>query len=137
MAGCRYTRPTYDRFFRNGVWSAGKGPTLVRASTRFRGAWRHFEPRLCALENTRRRSKQPRKTEMPLLAFQQFSSLLHPTFWHSLTGLKIDVLKLDDAEVPVTGAYGKGKSVVDRETGADVGLGCTVAFEGTAFEGRR
>jgi hypothetical protein len=77
------------------------------------------------------------QTTMPVLAFQQFSSLLHPTFWHALTGFKIDVLKLDDTEVPVTGGYGKGRTAFDKETGKDVGLGCTVAFEGAALEHRR
>jgi hypothetical protein len=77
------------------------------------------------------------EAKMPLLAFQSFSSQLQPTFWHAFTQLKIDVLKLSDVEVPLVGWYGKGKTVLDKETGTEVGLGCTVSFDSSGLEHQR
>ncbi|KAJ3514137.1 hypothetical protein NLJ89_g2546 [Agrocybe chaxingu] len=45
---------------------------------------------------------------MPIVQFAPFASLVQPSLWHKLTELKIDVLKLSDAAVPITGSYSIG-----------------------------
>ncbi|KAF6755034.1 E1-like protein-activating [Ephemerocybe angulata] len=71
---------------------------------------------------------------MPTLQFAPFSSVVSPAFWHKLTDLKIDVLKLSDEAVPITGTYTAGKSIVDRETGQEVHLGTGFSVGGESFE---
>lgn len=73
-------------------------------------------------------------SEPQIVQFTPFSSLVQPSFWHSLTKLKIDVLKLSEDAVPVTASYSAGRSVTDRETGQDVALGCNMTLGGDAFE---
>ena len=58
---------------------------------------------------------------------------MQPAFWQELTKLKIDVLRLSQDSVPVWGYYGLGRTVHDRETGADVALGCTLVLGADAF----
>ncbi|PCH36981.1 E1-like protein-activating [Wolfiporia cocos MD-104 SS10] len=70
---------------------------------------------------------------MPIVQFAPFSSLVEPAFWHALTELKIDVLRLSDAPVPVAASYATGRSVTDRESGAEIALGCNLALGGDAF----
>lgn len=72
---------------------------------------------------------------MPIVKFQPFSSLVHPTLWHELTRLKLDVLHLSDASVPLTGSYTTGKTIKDRNTGNEVALGCNLSVGGEGFEG--
>ena len=69
---------------------------------------------------------------MPIIQFQPFSSIVQPSFWHALTNLKIDVLRLSDAAVPIQASYVHGRSVKDRETGKeiDLGSGLSLAAEG-------
>jgi len=57
---------------------------------------------------------------MPLIQFTPFSSVVSPAFWHSLTDLKIDVLRLSNEAVPITATYNIGRSTVDRESGREV-----------------
>ncbi|KZO99225.1 E1-like protein-activating [Calocera viscosa TUFC12733] len=71
---------------------------------------------------------------MPIVQFVPFSSSVHPSFWHELTKLKIDVLRLDASHVPVSASYTAGKTVVDRETGNEVGLGCHLTLGEDAFK---
>ncbi|KAL4252716.1 Ubiquitin-like modifier-activating enzyme ATG7 [Abortiporus biennis] len=71
---------------------------------------------------------------MPIVQFTPFSSLVEPTFWHSLTNLKIDVLKLEDHALPVNATYSTGKSIVDRESGQEIGLGCTISLGADSFK---
>ncbi|KAI0784016.1 E1-like protein-activating [Abortiporus biennis] len=71
---------------------------------------------------------------MPIVQFTPFSSLVEPTFWHSLTNLKIDVLKLEDHALPVKATYSTGKSIVDRESGQEIGLGCTISLGADSFK---
>jgi ubiquitin-like modifier-activating enzyme ATG7 len=47
----------------------------------------------------------------------------------------MDTLKLSSEALEVRGSYGAGRSVVDRETGREVGLGCGIGVEGGAFVG--
>jgi hypothetical protein len=70
---------------------------------------------------------------MPVVQFASFSSLVQPSFWHELTNLKIDVLRLSDAQLTVNASYAAGRSIRDRETGADVALGCPLSIGGDAF----
>ncbi|THG93509.1 hypothetical protein EW026_g7746 [Hermanssonia centrifuga] len=56
-----------------------------------------------------------------------------PTFWHALTNLKIDVLQLSDESIPITASYSPGRSIVDRETGREIALGCNITVGGDAF----
>lgn len=73
-------------------------------------------------------------SEPQIVQFTPLSSLVQPSFWHSLTKLKIDVLKLSQDEIPVTASYSAGRSVTDRETGQDVALGCNLILGSDAFE---
>jgi ubiquitin-like modifier-activating enzyme ATG7 len=60
---------------------------------------------------------------MPIVQFTPFSSLVQPAFWHELTKLKIDVLRLSDDAQPVIGFYTAGRTINDRETGQEIALG--------------
>ncbi|KAK7682580.1 hypothetical protein QCA50_014380 [Cerrena zonata] len=70
---------------------------------------------------------------MPIVQFTPLSSLVEPNFWHALTNLKIDVLRLSDETVSITGSYSSGRSFVDRETGNEIALGCNIDMGGSAF----
>ena len=70
---------------------------------------------------------------MPIVQFAPLSSLVQPSLWHKLTDLKIDVLKLADHSVPVTASYTAGRSIVDRETGNEISLGCNITLGGDSF----
>ncbi|KAG2012312.1 autophagy protein 7, variant 2 [Coprinopsis cinerea AmutBmut pab1-1] len=72
---------------------------------------------------------------MPIIQFAPFSSVVSPAFWHKLTELKIDVLRLSDAPLTISGTYTAGRSIVDRETGQEVVLPCSFGVEGESFEG--
>lgn len=71
---------------------------------------------------------------MPIVQFVPFSSLVQPTLWHKLTDLKIDVLKLSDAALPITASYSIGRSVHDRETGQEIALPCNLSVGSESFE---
>ncbi|TBU55968.1 E1-like protein-activating [Dichomitus squalens] len=70
---------------------------------------------------------------MPIVQFAPFQSLVQPAFWHALTDLKIDVLRLSEDALPVTATYTTGRAVKDRETGNDIALGCNLTISGDAF----
>lgn len=73
---------------------------------------------------------------MPLLQFQPLSSQPTPSFWTALNTLKLDKLKLDDAQQSINAWLSEGKEVIDREsTGGDkrVGVAGTVGVGGSAF----
>jgi ubiquitin-like modifier-activating enzyme ATG7 len=70
---------------------------------------------------------------MPIVQFTPFSSLVQPSFWHELTNLKIDVLRLSDEAVSIHGTYSTGRSVRDRETGREIGLGCNLSVGSESF----
>ncbi|KAF8999169.1 hypothetical protein BDQ17DRAFT_1246980, partial [Cyathus striatus] len=57
-----------------------------------------------------------------VIEFAPFTSQVDPTFWHALTDLKIDVLKLSDESLLVYASYSAGKVIKDRETGGEVEL---------------
>ena len=67
---------------------------------------------------------------MTVVQFAQFSSLVQPTFWHELSRLKLEVLRLSDESVTLTATYSAGRTVRDRNTGQEVALGCNIAVGG-------
>jgi ubiquitin-like modifier-activating enzyme ATG7 len=69
-----------------------------------------------------------------IFQFTPFSSLVQPAFWHELTSLKIDVLRLSDEALPITGSYSVGRSVTDRETGNEIALGCNLSVGPESFD---
>lgn len=71
---------------------------------------------------------------MDPLQFAPFSTSISPDFWHSLTQLKLHVLKLSEDPVPIHATYSGGRNVKDRRTGVDVGLGATLELDGTSFD---
>ncbi|KAF8885690.1 hypothetical protein CPB84DRAFT_1850295 [Gymnopilus junonius] len=71
---------------------------------------------------------------MPIVQFAPFSSLVQPSLWHRLSDLKIDVLKLSDHAVPISGSYSIGRSVKDRETGQEITLPCNLTVGAESFE---
>lgn len=72
-------------------------------------------------------------SENTIVQFTPFSSVVQPSFWHELTKLKIDVLKLSEEFLSVTATYSTGRSVTDRETGNEVDLGCHFTIGEDAF----
>ncbi|KAH8984457.1 hypothetical protein EDB92DRAFT_1887074 [Lactarius akahatsu] len=70
---------------------------------------------------------------MTVVQFAQFSSLVQPTFWHELSRVKLDVLRLSDDSVPLTATYSTGRTIKDRNTGQDVPLGCNISVGGESF----
>jgi ubiquitin-like modifier-activating enzyme ATG7 len=71
---------------------------------------------------------------MPIVQFAPFASLVQPSFWHELTNLKIDVLRLSDEAVPISATYSTGRSVKDRETGQEIPLGCNLTVGSESFD---
>lgn len=69
-----------------------------------------------------------------IVQFTPFSSIVQPAFWHELTRIKIDVLRLSEEAMPLTATYALGRTVKDRETGRDVDLGCHITVGGDAFQ---
>jgi ubiquitin-like modifier-activating enzyme ATG7 len=67
---------------------------------------------------------------MPVVQFAQFSSIVQPTFWHELTRLKLEVLRLSDDTVSPTATYSTGRTIKDRNTGQQVALGCNITVGG-------
>lgn len=72
-------------------------------------------------------------TKTPVVQFTPFSSLIEPAFWHELTRLKIDVLRLAEHALPIAASYSVGRSVTDRETGKEIDLGCHLTLADDAF----
>ncbi|KAJ3767732.1 hypothetical protein FB446DRAFT_651684 [Lentinula raphanica] len=70
-----------------------------------------------------------------IVQFTPLPSLTHPSFWHKLTELKLDVLKLSDAEVDITATYRVGRLIEDRESGpgAFVGVGGSLGVDEESF----
>ncbi|KAJ3984434.1 hypothetical protein F5890DRAFT_1517061 [Lentinula detonsa] len=70
-----------------------------------------------------------------IVQFTPLPSLTHPSFWHKLTELKLDVLKLSDAEVDITATYRVGRLIEDRESGPGtfVGVGGSLGVEEESF----
>jgi ubiquitin-like modifier-activating enzyme ATG7 len=48
--------------------------------------------------------------------------------------MKIDVLRLSDEAITVSGSYSVGRSIRDRETGQDIALGCNLTVGEDAYQ---
>ena len=78
---------------------------------------------------------------MPPLQFQPLASQPSPTFWSALNTLKLDKLKLDDAQQAVTAWLEEGKSIIDKEHRgleageASIGVDGVLGVDGAAFGG--
>lgn len=70
---------------------------------------------------------------MPVVQFAPFASVVQPAFWHELTRVKIDVLRLSEDSRSLSASYSVGRSIRDRETGQDVPLGCNISLGADAF----
>ena len=73
---------------------------------------------------------QPLNIIMPVVLFAQFSSIVQPTFWHELSRLKLEVLRLSDDSVNLTASYSSGRTIKDRNTGQEVALSCNITVGG-------
>ncbi|GAA5970868.1 hypothetical protein JCM11641_004487 [Rhodosporidiobolus odoratus] len=67
------------------------------------------------------------------LQFLPLSSSISPSFWQSLTQLKLHKLKLSDEPVSITGHYARGKQVKDRLTGDSVGISGGLELDQASF----
>jgi hypothetical protein len=76
----------------------------------------------------------PTTVTMPIVQFAPFSSLIQPSFWHKLTDLKIDVLRLSDEALTISGSYSVGRSITDRETGSEIALACNLSVGAESFD---
>ncbi|KAL7410058.1 hypothetical protein BDY24DRAFT_410611 [Mrakia frigida] len=73
---------------------------------------------------------------MVLLQFSPLQSAPSPSFFHALTKHKLDVARLDDSLVSITGEYSEGKIVLDREggKGEEVGIPGGIELGLSSFE---
>lgn len=76
---------------------------------------------------------------MAVIQFSPLQSRPSPALWAALAALKLDTLKLDEAEVPIVGQVEACKLVQDRQGGDAEGQGVFVPGSlnvgGDAFEG--
>jgi ubiquitin-like modifier-activating enzyme ATG7 len=71
---------------------------------------------------------------MAPLQFQTLASQPTPTFWSALNTLKLDKLKLDDAQQPISGWLEEGREVIDKENGdRRVGVDGSLGVGGSSF----
>ncbi|CAH7671090.1 hypothetical protein BY996DRAFT_4576611 [Phakopsora pachyrhizi] len=70
-----------------------------------------------------------------VLQFVPFNSSIDPTFWHTLTKLKIDTLKLSEEPIPIRAWYERGRWVQDRESfgSNEIGMGGDLRVDGKSF----
>ncbi|GJJ14722.1 hypothetical protein Clacol_008989 [Clathrus columnatus] len=71
---------------------------------------------------------------MPVLQFTPQSSLVQPGFWNELTRLKIDILKLSDQSIPISGSYTPGRWIIDRESGNEIALNGSLSLSAESFD---
>jgi ubiquitin-like modifier-activating enzyme ATG7 len=71
---------------------------------------------------------------MAPLQFQPLASQPTPSFWSALNTLKLDKLKLDDTQQPISGWLEEGREVVDKENGdRRVGVDGSLGVGGSSF----
>jgi ubiquitin-like modifier-activating enzyme ATG7 len=73
---------------------------------------------------------------MPVVQFTPFSSTVSPAFWHALIKVKLEVQKLSADALPIVASYSAGRSIKDRETGADIPLNSNLSVLEDAFHPR-
>jgi len=69
---------------------------------------------------------------MTILQFAPWASQVEPAFWHALSQLKIDVLKLSSDSVPLSAFYSSSKSFFDRNTRSEIALASPLTLPGDA-----
>jgi ubiquitin-like modifier-activating enzyme ATG7 len=84
------------------------------------------------LNNTIISSNPVSSNIMPILQFAPWNSQVEPAFWHALSQLKIDILRLSSDSVPVTAFYSASKSFYDRNSASDVALPSPLTLAGDA-----
>jgi len=76
----------------------------------------------------------PHIHHMAPLQFQPLASQPTPTFWSALNTLKLDRLKLDDTQQPISGWLEEGREVIDKENGdRRVGVDGSIGVGGSSF----
>lgn len=88
------------------------------------------------LANVTLESTSPSTPAIPL-QFTPLPTLVSPNFWHTLTNLKLDKLRLNEDAVPIEARYTLGRVVQDRRTGGQVHLGGGLKLDETSFGGLR
>ncbi|KAM6493777.1 hypothetical protein JOM56_010138 [Amanita muscaria] len=71
---------------------------------------------------------------MPVVLFAPFSSLVEPSFWHNLTDLKVDVLKLNDDALQVFASYTTARYIKDSKTGQDRAVSSPLRVSGESLQ---
>lgn len=78
------------------------------------------------------------KHNQVLLRFDTLTSHPSPSFWSTLTTLKLDKMKLDDTPRQITGYLEQGRRVVDREAKAgekdEIWIGGSIGIDGNSLE---
>lgn len=69
------------------------------------------------------------------LQFTPLPTVISPNFWHAVTTLKLDHLRLKDDVVPLTARYGLGRTVKDRKTGGAVAIGGGLVLDEQSLAG--
>jgi ubiquitin-like modifier-activating enzyme ATG7 len=69
---------------------------------------------------------------MTILQFTPWSSQVEPAFWHALSQLKIDVLRLSSDSVPISAFYSSSKAFLDRNTNSEIALASPLTLPGDA-----
>lgn len=70
-----------------------------------------------------------------LLQFSPLPTQITPNFWHALTTLKLDTLRLSDDAVPITARYGIARRVPDRSRGGEVAVPGALALDEESLAG--
>ncbi|PKI85401.1 Atg7p [Malassezia vespertilionis] len=71
---------------------------------------------------------------MPLAQFAPFVSQVAPSFWNTLSSLKLNEYQLSDELIPARAEYGTSKTIVDRLSGSEMGLGCRIHLDGRSID---
>lgn len=71
---------------------------------------------------------------MPFAQFTPFVSQVSPSFWTTLSQLKLNEYQLSDELIRVRADYTPQRTVVDRNTGAPIGAGCRIRLDGEGMD---
>lgn len=73
-------------------------------------------------------------TASSILQFSPLPTQISADFWHALSTLKLDRLRLNEAPLPLRGEYGVARRVKDRKTGGVVAVQGTLALAEGSLE---
>lgn len=65
--------------------------------------------------------------------FTPLQSQPSPSFWHSLSSLKLDTLKLSSPVLSVSASYGTGRTITDRTDGRTVAINSALMLDGASL----